>query len=371
MSKISELSDGGSIQSGDTLIAVRSGGNVKVTYGGTTTANIDGGTIDGTVIGGSSAAAGSFTTLTATSANVNGNLEVSAANSRVRLFETDTTDLNTQLQNQAGDFNISRLDDDAGGSTLQFSIDHSTGNISIPNGNLDVTGTVTADGLTVDGNAEISSSNVRLDLFETDTTDLNTRFRHNGGQLLIRTTTDDGLTDTTRMSIDHATGDVSLFEDTGSTAKFFWDASAESLGIGTTSPSTILGATSLEVSNATGSEVIVFRDDGAAEDGDFCGGFVIGNRDASGTPNHYAGMWANTDTFGQMTLKFAGGRSRYEAGTPDMVIDIDGNVGIGTTTPAAKLEIGGAGEGIILASPDGTRYEITVANGGTLTVTAV
>jgi hypothetical protein len=62
MSKISELSDGGVIQGGDTLIAVRSGGNVKVTYGGSTTANIDGGTIDGTVIGGTTPAAGTFTT---------------------------------------------------------------------------------------------------------------------------------------------------------------------------------------------------------------------------------------------------------------------------------------------------------------------
>lgn len=66
MSKISELSDGGVIQGGDTLIAVRSGGNVKVTYGGSTTANIDGGTIDGTVIGGSTAAAGTFTSFTST-----------------------------------------------------------------------------------------------------------------------------------------------------------------------------------------------------------------------------------------------------------------------------------------------------------------
>ena len=32
-------------------------------------------------------------------------------------------------------------------------------------------------------------------------------------------------------------GDISFYEDTGSTAKFFWDASAESLGIGTSSPS--------------------------------------------------------------------------------------------------------------------------------------
>jgi hypothetical protein len=73
MSKISELSDGGVIQGGDTLIAVRSGGNVKVTYGGSTTANIDGGTIDGTVIGGSTAAAGTFTTgQFNTSVNVDG-----------------------------------------------------------------------------------------------------------------------------------------------------------------------------------------------------------------------------------------------------------------------------------------------------------
>jgi hypothetical protein len=102
------------------------------------------------------------------------------------------------------------------------------------------------DGLTVDGNAELSSTNVRLDLFESDTTDLNTRFRHNGGSLLVRTTTDDGLTDTTRMSIDHATGDISFYEDTGSSPKFYWDASAESLGIGTSSPSA-----KLEINGAT------------------------------------------------------------------------------------------------------------------------
>ena len=44
---------------------------------------------------------------------------------------------------------------------------------------------------------------------------------------------------------------------------------------------------------------------------------------------------------------------------------------IGVTGPGDKLEIGGNGAGIILASPDGTRYRITVANGGTLSVVAV
>jgi hypothetical protein len=56
-----------------------------------------------------------------------------------------------------------------------------------------------------------------------------------------------------------------------------------------------------------------------------------------------------------------------------------GNVGIGTTAPASKLQVT-AGDievdtitkGVILKSPDGTRYRITVPNGGTvLTITAV
>jgi hypothetical protein len=55
-----------------------------------------------------------------------------------------------------------------------------------------------------------------------------------------------------------------------------------------------------------------------------------------------------------------------------------GNVGIGTDTPASNLEVANGdvevsqiASGIILKSPDGTRYRVTVANGGTLTVAAV
>jgi hypothetical protein len=80
-------------------------------------------------------------------------------------------------------------------------------------------------------------------------------------------------------------------------------------------------------------------------------------------------------TWGTEYLAFhvgIGGQNDNRLLTTERVrIDGSGNVGIGVTSPAAKLEIGGSGEGIILASPDGTRYKITVANGGTLTVTAV
>lgn len=52
-------------------------------------------------------------------------------------------------------------------------------------------------------------------------------------------------------------------------------------------------------------------------------------------------------------------------------ITSQGYVGIGTSTPGAFLEIGELGGGVILASPNGTRYEITVDNNGNLTTAAV
>ena len=51
--------------------------------------------------------------------------------------------------------------------------------------------------------------------------------------------------------------------------------------------------------------------------------------------------------------------------------DASGNLGIGTATPGDKLEINGDGAGIIIRSPNSTRYRITVSNAGSITVAAV
>jgi len=105
---------------------------------------------------------------------------------------------------------------------------------------VDVTGTVVADGATIDGDATLQNSSgsvlLKLDgstypeirLLEGDTTDANSRIVNNGSQLTFQTLADGGAT-TNRFQINHTSGDVKFYEDTGTTAKLTWDASAEEL----------------------------------------------------------------------------------------------------------------------------------------------
>ena len=213
---------------------------------------------------------------------VDGVASVSSTNPKIRLFETDTTDLNTQIQNQAGDFKVSRLDDDAGSLTVHFEIDHSTGNVSIPSGDLDVTGTLTADGLTVDG----SASNIKYDVASSDphanpTFELKNQNATDGNVAVLKLSADnangvggsayvyaqsetanqkgnlvfareDGAnTPVTSMKLS-SNGNISFYEDTGTTAKLTWDASAESLNVTGTVVSdgaTIAGTLELDSNN--------------------------------------------------------------------------------------------------------------------------
>jgi len=102
-------------------------------------------------------------------------------------------------------------------------------------GNLDVGGTVVADGLTV---TDASSS--LLSLMEDTSSGADVEYNGATNNFVISTGTSGSGSQTPRLSIQRDSGDISFYEDTGTTAKFFWDASAESLGIGTTSPSSLL-----------------------------------------------------------------------------------------------------------------------------------
>ena len=108
----------------------------------------------------------------------------------------------------------------------------------------------------------------------------------------------------------------------------------------------------------------------------------------SGTTNAALRLKSTDDT---VTLRFEDDDSSYEiresagglkfvnsSGNIDVTFLQSGNVGIGTTSPASKLEVDGgdievddSASGLILRSPDGTRYRIKVDNSGNLSATAV
>jgi hypothetical protein len=106
--------------------------------------------------------------------------------------------------------------------------------LATTNTGIDVTGTVTADGLTVNSGAEnlvatFQSTDTEAQIALVDTTGTSTIRARNDFRFHVNNAA------TPALKID-SNNDISFYEDTGTTAKLFWDASAESLGIGTSSP---------------------------------------------------------------------------------------------------------------------------------------
>jgi hypothetical protein len=116
-------------------------------------------------------------------------------------------------------------------------------------------------------------------------------------------------------------GDISFYEDTGTTAKFFWDASAESLGIGTASPGgyrlNVQGGTSSFTYNAANQTACEFYNTNATGYGVFIQG--------GGAASRYA---LNVTDYAGTSILYAGNGN---------------NVGIGTTSPLGKLAVEGSG----------------------------
>ena len=231
------------------LTKVKSGGvsdSITLTSPDINAPDIDGGTIDNAVIGGSTAAAGSFTTITATGgSSSNWNTAYGWGDHSTQSYATQTY-VGTEVSNlvdssPAALDTLNELaaalgDDPNFATTVTNSIA-----LKAPLASPSFTGTATMDGLTVNptASAEISGAvpgNYILKLDNTHAT--------SGNGLRIETPSTSSSEYSLVVKSNNGSnnnlvvsnnGDISFYEDTGTTAKLFWDASAESLGIGTSS----------------------------------------------------------------------------------------------------------------------------------------
>ena len=251
---------------------------------------------------------------TATGIDVTGDIVLGDSNPTITMNDSSVANLQHLITSSSNDLIIAADNNDVdAGTEIQFYVDGVERMATSATG-IDVTGSVTADGLTVDGGASAFGSTAS-DAYIMRSDGTGTAPFNLAGSLVYQPRSTDsngygdhlfytGSTQKLRQKIS-ADGSISFYEDTGTTPKFFWDASAESLGIGTSSPSALLHL------KATGGSVI--------QQFETTGGTV-------------ARTWKNFVSSGTGAYHI----QDATASANRIVIDTSGNVGIGTSSPDTK-----------------------------------
>ena len=206
---------------------------------------------------------------------------------------------------------------------------------------IDVTGSVTADGLTVDGTSSSLVASIEND---------STAAGSGGLKVNIASTASNSVPfyvrsdDKNRFRV-LGNGDISFYSSDGLSQALFWDASAESLGIGTSSPSAplhIVASTVAEmrygaIGPSNNSALRISRNDSTTASGNPLGYLEFGGNDATGavdTSFAYVGAEASgTHAAGDNPTDLVFGTTADGSATVTerMRIDSSGNLLVGTT----------------------------------------
>jgi hypothetical protein len=251
---------------------------------------------------------------------------------------------NLLLEDADGNDYIAMTDTGTGG-TVEIKHNASTKLATTATG-IDVNGTATMDGLTVDQSgvgattASFNHFHANADWISFDWygTNLGSITQVGGADLELSSAYNMTLTTSSNDRLKIASnGDISFYDDTGTSQALFWDASAESLGIGTTSPSEELhiettgGATAGIQLSTTGGTV---------------------DRDWKFLATAAAGTFFIQDA---------------TASVNRVAIDTSGNVGIGTTTPSELLHLKTEGTQLLIEdTSSGNKGSLFAANTATV-----
>jgi hypothetical protein len=182
---------------------------------------------------------------------------------------------------------------------------------------------------------------------------------------------------------------------TNQSAKFVVDYNGN-VGIGTTEPQQTLDVNGgIMLKGTAGDAIPKMIKLGPDQNGQYSY-IVMSGDDLNGLELNYNGYWTGTE---EVDVDPAAGRSALSLGrenqalrlwtaettgtdqtnrTTKFVVGFDGKVGIGTDSPGAKLQVQEGdvyvetiGKGVIISSPDGQCWRITVDNSGNLATSSV
>jgi|GEM_PF-1775269 len=194
---------------------------------------------------------------------------------------------------------------------------------------VDITGTLTSDGLTVDGLSIGGTGGLEIEDPSASGYGAHFSFYDASSEVVIGGKT--AGTTNKSLSIGRDTGDISFYEDTGTTPKFFWDADAESLGIGTSSPNRLLH---IHAASGTNGRIHFSNATTGTTTAD---GFFIGQDGGDGNvslwnfENNYLRFATNNSE--RMRISSDGSCRWTPDGTnPDMTLDASGNLLVGQTS---------------------------------------